>query len=357
MKSLSATFVFAASFALSACGSTDHSLSGSAQPSINLDDNDLITLKGKCSDELRHRLPRGFSDHCYVHQGLKRQVRVYRPSTKSHGTKATALVVALHGGGGSGEQASDVKKSGLGVYTQLAEEKNLIIVYPTATSDSTGKNGWNDCRSDDQTKSGVNDSTFLADLITEMKQNLQLSKNQIFISGHSNGAMMSFRMALEYSNLIGGIATSAGSIAKHPIPGPCSEGPRNPVPVIMTHGSEDRFVPPEGGCVANLRGKNTCERGYVLSARESIEFWLKANAQTNSPAQVRTVDMNKRDGGAAVESKYTEGAAPVVSWLLNGAGHPIPSTTVKVRPFIVGKQNRDIEFAREAWSFFESQLK
>jgi polyhydroxybutyrate depolymerase len=198
---------------------------------------------------------------------------VYRPKSNRGQNTPAALVVVLHGGGGSGEQVSDNSKSPLSVFNQVAEDKNLIVVYPTATKDNTGKNGWNDCRSDDMSKNRVDDSSFLASLIQEMSGNYGLSRNQAFMSGHSNGAMMSFRMALEHSDLIGAIATSAGNIAKNPIAGACSDG-----------------------------------------------------------------------------------NAPVSAWMLNGAGHPVPSTTVKVRPFVVGKQNRDIEFAREAWDFFESIL-
>jgi len=342
--------------AMNACGSVSTHDDKVEELTANLTNEEVQALIKRCSRELKDRLPIGFSDHCYVHKNRRRDVRVYRPKSNRGQNTPAALVFVLHGGGGSGEQVSDNSKSPLAVFNQVAEEKNLIVVYPTATKDNTGKNGWNDCRSDDTSKNGVDDSSFLASLIQEMSGNYGLSRNQVFVSGHSNGAMMSFRMALEHSDLIGAIATSAGNIAKNPIAGACSDGPKNPLPVLMTHGSEDRFVPPEGGCVANLRGKRKCERGYVASAKETVDFWLRMNGHANSTPASRTVELDKRDGGTAIESKFSSGSAPVTAWMLNGAGHPVPSTTVKVRPFIVGKQNRDIEFAREAWAFFESIL-
>lgn len=356
MKLHSVTLNMSLLVILSACGSTENKEGQSIDPNLELTSSNLESHRLRCADDLRMRLRAGFSDHCFVHGNLKRQVRVYRPKSLRDSPQATAVIFALHGGGGSGEQASDITTSGLGVFTQIAEEQNLVIVYPTATADKTGKNGWNDCRSDDTSKNGVDDSSFLADLSKEFSQNLNLPSHRIFFTGHSNGAMMSFRMALEHGDLIGGIATSAGNIAQKPITGACSTGPSTPIPVLMMHGSKDTFVPPEGGCVANLRNKRRCERGHVVSAKESIEFWLKGNNHSKRIPQKRTVDINKRDGGPAVESKYTAGDAPVVAWMLHGAGHPIASTTVKVRPFIVGKQNRDVEFAREAWRFFDLQM-
>ncbi len=337
-----------------ACGSTTAQDDSSEELSANLTSQEVQALVQQCSLNLNARLPIGFSDQCFVHNNRKRLVRVYRPKSSRRDKVPAALLVVLHGGGGSGEQVSDNNKSPLAVFNKIADEKNVIVVYPTATKDNTGKNGWNDCRSDDTSKNGVDDSAFLASLIRELSGNLGISKSQVFVSGHSNGAMMSFRMALEHSDLIGAIATSAGNIAKSPVAGACSEGPKTPIPVFMTHGSQDTFVPPEGGCVANLRGKRRCERGYVVSAQETIDFWLRVNGQANSSPTSRTVEIDRRDGGAAVESKYNGGSAPVTAWMLNGAGHPVPSTTIKVRPIVVGKQNRDIEFAREAWSFFES---
>jgi poly(3-hydroxybutyrate) depolymerase len=62
------------------------------------------------------------------------------------------------------------------------------------------------------------------------------------------------------------------------------------------------------------------------------------------------------DGGSAVETTYSDGKVSVVSWSLNGAGHPTPSKKVIKGTRIGEKQNQDIEFAEVAWNFFKSQL-
>jgi hypothetical protein len=57
------------------------------------------------------------------------------------------------------------------------------------------------------------------------------------------------------------------------------------------------------------------------------------------------------------DSFVYDGAAPVVWWRLNGAGHPSPSIAVQVAPNPYnGVQNNDVEFAELAWQFFAQQL-
>jgi hypothetical protein len=44
-------------------------------------------------------------------------------------------------------------------------------------------------------------------------------------------------------------------------------------------------------------------------------------------------------------------------WRLDGAGHTVASRTVLVSPNpLTGLQNRDVEFAEIAWSFFAARL-
>jgi poly(3-hydroxybutyrate) depolymerase len=65
---------------------------------------------------------------------------------------------------------------------------------------------------------------------------------------------------------------------------------------------------------------------------------------------------NSNDGGGVIKTVYL-GTHPVVSFKLLNAGHTVPSRTV-VTPNSAaqGTQNRDIEFAVEAWQFFAQFL-
>lgn len=151
-----------------ASGSAENINEFGAEPDMRLGESEEhLQLKG-CSKTISHELVAGFSNHCFAHGGLNRAVRIYVPASKRPERAPAALVVVLHGGGGSGLRSSDSDESALGTFTKIADRKNFIVVYPTATQDKTGKNGWNDCRTDDLVKSGADDSAFLAELIRQM---------------------------------------------------------------------------------------------------------------------------------------------------------------------------------------------
>lgn len=342
--------------ALNACGRTDVNLNS---PALTGDTPSAaekgLSLSRKCPRQIAQSFTAGFSDHCLSVGGLERQFRVYVPKKSSPIPAPRAVVFVLHGGGGDNKTSSDAKESPLGVFVPIADSENFIVVYPQGTDDITGKSGWNDCRADDTLKSGADDVAFLGEVITQMRNRFDLPQKSFFMSGTSNGAMMTFRFAMEKSRLLGGIATSAGNIAEKAKQGRCQNGPETPIPVLLTHATEDSFVPFSGGCVAQLFGQS-CPRGFVKGAPETIQFWLNVNGQSKALPTVSLIEINKSDGGAAVENKYAGGGAPVTSWILNGAGHQPPSKTLNRDSRILGLQNKDIEFAEVAWQFFKSQL-
>jgi len=314
-----------------------------------------MTSSEKCPKQIAKEFSTGFTDGCISTGGRDRIYRVYQPKGSSVGKKYSALVVVLHGGGGSSTVASDMGKSPLAVFQTLADKDNFLLVYPDGTDDETEKTGWNDCRSDDTSKSGANDVEFLAHLITQLKDNFQLNSSQVFIAGTSNGAMMTFRFAMEKTDLVGGIAGASGNLAKNPVSGRCQHGPFGSLPVLLTHGAKDVVVPTEGGCVGNFF-RLKCRRGEVQSAEATVQFWLKVNGLSEVKPVTSEIDFAKKDGGAAVERKYSDGKKVVVSWWLKGAGHATPSKMVTKGNKLAGKQNRDIEFAEVAWDFFKNQI-
>ena len=153
---------------------------------------------------------------------------------------------------------------------------------------------------------------------------------------------------------VAAVAASAGNLPQNPKAGACSGVPTRRVPILMAHGTADVPMPYAGGCVANFGG--ACNRGRVISAQATRDWWLNANGLSGvSPTQT-VVDLDTTDGGPANRFAYA-GTAPVEWWRLNGAGHTVASRTVLVSSSAErGVQNRDIEFADVAWAFFKSRL-
>lgn len=150
-------------------------------------------------------------------------------------------MVALHGGLGSGQQFE--QNSG---FDGIAEANGFIVVYPNGTPIRAGGSSlvWNAgfcCSVADQSHENVDDVGFLSALITNLEGRYRVDKNDVFVTGHSNGAMMAERLACDLADKIVAIAVQAGTL------GVSSCKPSQPVSVLEIHGTADQNIPINGG--------------------------------------------------------------------------------------------------------------
>jgi len=229
-------------------------------------------------------------------------------------------------------------------------------VYPAGlpANDAQRLVGWVDCRADNTVASAADDIGFLAALVERVRTAYGLTSARLFMTGGSNGAQMTHAFAFNRADLVGAVATGAGSLPVTPKAGGCTSGPSRPLPIMILHGSGDTQMPWGGGCVADIGGN--CNRGRVISAEATRDRWLQINGLSGVTATVTVVDSSAADAGPANRFDYA-GAAPVRWWRLDGAGHTTPSRTVlsPANP-VTGIQNRDIEFAEVVWAFFKARL-
>ena len=283
--------------------------------------------------------------------GVTREFRVYTPAGLTGPPKA--LVLVLHGGGGAGLNIANPGAHPLSVFRDVADREGLIVVYPGGQPALDGSPGWNDCRSDNQTSSNADDIGFLNALIEQLRTAYGLPTSKVFMAGGSNGAQMTLSYALAGPANVAAVASSNGNMAKTPKTGACSASPPRRLPVLMVHGTADPAMPYAGGCVANLGGN--CNRGQVISAEATRDVWRQANGATGTPVET-VFNGDPSDAGPANRLVYS-GASDVEWWRMDGAGHPVASQTVLVPTTPEsGRQNRDVEFAEIAWSFFKSKL-
>lgn len=297
--------------------------------------------------------PEGESLHDIDIDGVPRRFLVHVPIGV---VEPHAVVFVLHGGGGEGLNIATVGEYPLSVFRTVADREGFIVVYPEGlpVDDRQGRAGWSDCRGDNLVSSGADDIGFLAALVKSVAATYELPASNLFMVGSSNGAQMTQAFAFHHPELLGAVASSAGSLPASPLPGPCTNGPVRPIPILLTHGTADAQMPYDGGCVVNIGG--ACNRGRVVSAEATRDRWLAINGLSSTTPMETKLDLDTSDGGAAHRFTYT-GPSPVEWWRLDGAGHAAPSRTVRVEPNrVAGSQNGDIEFAEVAWTFFEQRL-
>ena len=296
--------------------------------------------------------PAGLSDATLQVAGVTREYRVHVPSGVT--TSPTAVVLVLHGGGGEGLNVANTGAHPLSVFRSIADREGFVVVYPGGLPARDGNAGWTDCRADNTVASEADDIGFLDALIDRLRTQYSLPSAKIFMAGGSNGAQMTLAYAISRASNVAAIATSSGNLPQSPKSGACSGTPSRRVPALMTHGTADTLMPYGGGCVANLGG--ACNRGRVISAEATRDYWLAANALTGLVPVQSTVELDNADAGVANRFVYGT-SAPLEWWRLDGAGHTAPSRAVLISSNSErGVQNRDIEFAEVAWSFFKQRL-
>lgn len=243
----------------------------------------------------------------FEHRGLQREYLVHIPKSYRPGTP-TPMLVALHGGGGDADyQASDDKYRLIG----KSEQAGFIAVFPNGYS--RFKSGilatWNAggcCAAAVRNK--VDDVGFLREVILRMERQASIDRNRVFMTGMSNGAMMSYRMACEASDLVRAIAPVAGTDnTAH-----CK--PSRPVPVIHFHAVNDEMVNFNGG-----PGPKSFTRADFTSVPSTIAKWVQLDRSDPKARRVLSAS-----GAHCDRYPAKAGAAPVELCVTESGGHSWP---------------------------------
>ena len=218
-------------------------------------------------------------DHLFKmpHGGLTRLYRVHVPASYNPDRPAP-LLVALHGGGGNMDLQADDSRYGL---ITLSERKGLVVVFPNGYSKlQSGKLGtWNagNCCGGAR-DAAVDDIGFIRQVVDHITSQMSIDRQRIFATGMSNGAMMSYRLACEMSDVFRAIAAVAGTDNTRV----CR--PANPVSVLHIHARDDRHVLFGGGA-----GPDSVNRAAVtdyVSVPGTISKWAQFNGCTAPPQRI-----------------------------------------------------------------------
>jgi polyhydroxybutyrate depolymerase len=282
----------------------------------------------------------------FKHDDLTRTFHSYVPSSYNK-TVRMPLVVALHGRGGSGESMVLVTLRG---FDKLADNDGFIVVYPDGIEFN-----WNDGRMDEEAndrahRENINDVGFLSALIDSMIKDYNIDPKRVYVTGISNGAIMSYRLACEISHKIAAIATVDGNIPVMLSP-VCY--PAKPVSVLAINNVNDPLVPYEGGNIySSIRKLNL---GKVLSVDESVGFWISRNQCSPLPVVTEVPDLDPKDGTRVTRKAYFNSidGTEVILYSVDGGGHTWPGGLQYLPSWIVGKTSRDFNATEVIWSFFK----
>jgi polyhydroxybutyrate depolymerase len=252
------------------------------------------------------------------------------------------LLLVLHGSMMNGAQ---MRVATGHAFDEIGDREGLIVAYP----DGYGGH-WNDCRAvgDYESKRlGVDDVAFLETLVRWFERNLNVAPDEVFATGVSNGAQMSYRLALEAPDVVRGIAAIAANLptAENQT---CKPSGR-PVATMIVNGTDDPLNPHDGGLVA-LFGVFV-RRGNVQSTLATAQYWANLAGHRAPPVLRDLPNSDRGDGTTAKRHDWTgDGRPPVSLVVIEGGGHSIPHPKIRA-PRLLGRTSHDLSAADEIWGF------
>lgn len=286
----------------------------------------LISLPVLSSEDLSRSL---------VYKGRTRTCIVHLPNDYKQDA-AHALVLVLHGGGGSAEGTPRLTG-----FNQKSDREGFVVVYPNGAGRLQERlltwNAGNCCGY--ALDHGIDDAGFLRELILKLQKEFRIDSKRIYVTGLSNGAMMSYRLACEASDLIAAVAPVAGAMNVR-----CK--PSEPISVIAIHGAADEFVLYTGG-------KPKRSAGYQdrtdAPAETTVSFWAKHDGCAPTPL--------RQQKGSVSREEYAgcKNGTSVQYYLIHGEGHTWPGGIKWAR--WADEPTKEISATDVMWDFFKTHPK
>lgn len=280
--------------------------------------------------------------------GQSREYHFYRAGSADNSPRP--LVLVLHGGGAVID--AFIGKTGgaaplAGAWLDIAAREGVHLLIPQGLASGKGPH-WNDCRGDCTACGEHDDAGFLLALVDAVAKQHPVDTRRVYASGESNGAIMALRLAQEHPDRF---AAVGGVIGLMPKANDCRHAQR-PASVAIVAGTADR--------AARYDGRNGAASGTLLSADDSVAYWLKRNRCNPQPTTRTLPDADPGDSSTVTRYDYACPATgtEVRLYRVDGGGHAVPSTSQRVTrawEMVVGKQNHDIETAGEHWDLFRGK--
>lgn len=173
-----------------------------------------------------------------------------------------ALIIVLHGGGSHARNV--MQRSAMAT---IAQRAGFIVAFPNGVA--AGPIGmfrtWNagTC-CNPAMKKEIDDVGFIRALIRTMIRSHDVDAKRVFVTGFSNGGLLSYQLACELSESIAAVAPVAAVL-----PDSASCTPSRMTPLIAFHGRKDNRV---------LYAGNTRRDGITRpSVPDSLDFWGNLN--------------------------------------------------------------------------------
>ena len=254
----------------------------------------------------------------------KGEVRTYWLYVPENANPSTALVLVLHGYGGKAEGYCPAM-------LEVAEREGFAVCYPQGEKDAKGKNCWN-VGYDVQQGLKRDDVGFVQALVKHIRKTHGIGKDNVFMSGMSNGGEMTYFMAYKYPELFNAFASIAGLTMEWAYK---AWHAKKPVPLMEVHGTADKTSMWEGDPT------DTGGWGAYIAVPAAVGYWA---AQARCTHEETTTLPQK-------------GEHPVVLHRYLGGDDGIEVRLYEVQGAKHSWHLADMDTCEEMWAFFRQYLK
>ena len=254
------------------------------------------------------------------------------------------LVLVLHGAGGDAQIAARQTR-----FSDEADRESFVVAYPEGTDRFRplmyliGKRGfltWNagGCCGYAMDHH-IDDVGFLRAVVAKVERDYPIDHRRVYAAGMSNGGMMAYRLACEASDIFATVGVVSGVLVTP------SCAPRDPVSVIDFHGTDDQYVPINGGV-----GRKSLTGIKFPPVQDSILFWVRRDECQAQPQTARAPE-----GVLIFEYDECRTGTAVSYYVIEGGGHAWPGREQILSIF--DPQPTVISASSVIWRFFAAHPK
>lgn len=269
------------------------------------------------------------------HAEHERTVLLHLPAQMKAG-ESVPLVIALHGLSMDGASMELITG-----FSDVADERHFAVAYPDGLNRMWRFWERHELGARVRGEAGyVDDVGFIAALIDRLVGQGTVDADRVYVTGISNGAYMTNRLACSLADRIAAVAPVAGTMSR----ALAAVDPPRPVPVLYIHGSDDGIVGIDGV-------DGITRRKSSLAAEELVRWWADRNA-CHGEATIETLADVADDGCRVVRHEHaSQRGAPVVYYEITGGGHTWPDGRRQPER-LLGPVCRDFSACRVMWEFF-----
>ncbi|MFZ0658202.1 MAG: PHB depolymerase family esterase [Candidatus Binataceae bacterium] len=278
--------------------------------------------------------------------GLERAYALHVPA-RYDGKTPAALVVVLHGAGGSG--ARTLTREG---WVAASDRDGFIVTGPNAEpirpsqpeSFRTNPTAWNDLgqtATPDAPHHQVDDVGFIDALITRLSSQYRIDPKRIYVTGFSSGASMTLTLGVKLAGRLAAIAPVSGQFRLS------AATLAAPISMLYVIGTADPLNPLAGGAATTPWG--TSSKPPIA---QSIDAW---RTMLKCPGSAGTL----RDSGGVKGISYgpCAGGTVLEFYTVDGLGHVWPGSPQVLPVQWVGEASNKLDGTDLICKFFAAHQK